>query len=52
MHRISEQAFKNAIADVLFASGYHCHFSQDFDRENAIFLDVALKFIQTAQAKA
>ncbi|MCA6510688.1 MAG: type I restriction endonuclease subunit R [Pseudanabaena sp. M051S1SP2A07QC] len=51
MNRTSEQAFENAIADVLLASGYQRHQSKDFDRENAIFRDVALKFIQTTQTK-
>lgn len=47
----SEQAFENAIADVLLASGYQRHQSKEFDRENAVFRDVALKFIQTTQTK-
>jgi hypothetical protein len=43
MNRTSEQAFENAIADVLSASGYQRHQSKEFDRENAIFQDIALK---------
>jgi type I restriction enzyme, R subunit len=51
MNRTSEQAFENAIADVLLASGYHRHFSQEFDRENAIFPNEVLAFIQFTQPK-
>jgi type I restriction enzyme, R subunit len=51
MNRTSEQAFENAIADVLLASGYQRHESKGFDREDAIFREVALKFIQTTQTK-
>lgn len=51
MSRTSEQAFENVIADVLLASRYQRHQSKDFDRENAIFRDVALKFIQKTQTK-
>ena len=34
MNRTSEQAFENAIADVLLASGYQRHQSKDFDSKN------------------
>jgi type I restriction enzyme, R subunit len=51
MNRTSERAFENAIEDVLLASGFQRHTSKEFDRENAIFPAVALKFIQTTQPK-
>ncbi len=51
MNRTSERAFENAIEDVLLASGFQRHLSKEFDRENAIFPTVALKFIQTTQPK-
>ncbi len=51
MNRTSKQAFENAIADVLLTSGYHRHFSQEFDRENAIFPNEVLAFIQFTQPK-
>ena len=51
MNKTSEKAFEDAIANVLLASEYQRHQSKDFDRENAIFRDVALKFIQTTQTK-
>jgi type I restriction enzyme, R subunit len=51
MKRTSEQAFENAIEDVLLASGFQPHKSQDFDREKAIFPQVAIDFIQTTQPK-
>jgi type I restriction enzyme, R subunit len=51
MKRTSETAFENAIEDVLLSSGFQRHISKEFDRENAIFCNVALKFIQTTQPK-
>lgn len=51
MNRTSEQAFENTIADVLLASGYQCHFSQEFDRENVISPNEAIAFIQITQPK-
>jgi type I restriction enzyme R subunit len=51
MSRTSEQAFENAIANVLLASGYQRHFSQEFDRENAISPNEVLAFIQFTQPK-
>jgi type I restriction enzyme, R subunit len=51
MKRTSEQAFESAIEDVLLASGFQPHKSKDFDRENAIFRQVAIDFIQTTQPK-
>jgi type I restriction enzyme, R subunit len=51
MKRTSEAAFENAIEDVLLTSGFQRHTSKEFDRENAIFPAVALKFIQTTQPK-
>ena len=49
MNRTSEQAFENAIADVLLASGFQRHYSKDFDRENAIFPKESIAFIQATQ---
>jgi type I restriction enzyme, R subunit len=51
MNRTSERAFENAIEDVLLSSGFQRHTSKEFDRENAIFPAVALKFIQTTQSR-
>jgi type I restriction enzyme, R subunit len=51
MKRTSETVFENAIEDVLLSSGFQRHTSKEFDRENAIFPAVALKFIQTTQPK-
>mgnify|MGYP003445767094 CR=1 FL=1 len=51
MNRTSETAFENAIEDVLLSSGFQQHTSKEFDRENAIFPTIALKFIQTTQPK-
>jgi type I restriction enzyme, R subunit len=51
MNRTSERAFENAIEDVLLSSGFQRHTSKEFDRENAIFPTVALKFIQATQTK-
>ena len=48
---ISETAFENAIENVLLTSGFTKHLSQEFDREIAIFPNVALNFIQTTQPK-
>jgi type I restriction enzyme, R subunit len=49
MKRTSERAFENALEDVLISSGFGRHTSKEFDRENAIFPNVALEFIQTTQ---
>ncbi|MCG8004233.1 MAG: type I restriction endonuclease [Candidatus Thiodiazotropha lotti] len=49
--RTSEAAFETAIEDVLLAQGYEKHDSKSFDREQAIFPDVALDFIRTTQTK-
>jgi len=49
MNRTSEQAFENAIADVLLASGFQRHDSKDFDRENAVFPKEVIAFIQATQ---
>lgn len=45
----SENAFENAIADVLLASGFQRHYSKDFDRENAIFPKESIAFIKATQ---
>ena len=49
--RTSEAAFETAIEDVLLAQGYEKHHPPSFDREQAIFPEVALDFIRTTQAK-
>lgn len=51
MKRTSEAAFETAIEDVLLAQGYKRHDSKSFDREQAIFPEVALDFIRTTQTK-
>ncbi|MEJ1363747.1 MAG: type I restriction endonuclease [Candidatus Sedimenticola sp. (ex Thyasira tokunagai)] len=51
MKRTSEAAFETAIKDVLLAQGYEKHNSKSFDRERAIFPEVALRFISATQAK-
>ena len=51
MKRTSEAAFETAIEDVLLTQGYEKHDSKSFDREHAIFPEVALDFIRTTQAK-
>lgn len=51
MKRTSEAAFETAIEDVLLAQGYEKHDSKSFDRERAIFPEVALDFIRTTQTK-
>lgn len=51
MNRTSETAFENAIEDVFLSSGFQRHTSNEFDRENAIFPSIALKFIQNTQPK-
>ncbi len=52
MKRTSEAAFETAIENVLLAQGYEKHDSKSFDREQAIFPEVALDFIRTTQPKA
>ncbi len=47
----SEAAFETVIEDVLLAQGYEKHDSKSFDREQAIFPEVALDFIRTTQAR-
>ena len=49
--RTTETAFETAIEDVLLAQGYEGHDSKSFDREQAIFPDVALDFIRATQTK-
>jgi type I restriction enzyme R subunit len=49
--RTSEAAFETAIEAVLLAYGYVRHTSSEFDRERAIFPDVALAFIRSTQPK-
>lgn len=51
MKRTSEAAFETAIEDVLLAQGYESHDSNSFDREQALFPEVALDFIRTTQTK-
>jgi len=51
MKMTSEAAFETAIEDVLLAQGYEKHKSRDFDRERAIFPEVALNFMRTTQEK-
>ncbi len=51
MKRTSEAAFETAIEDVLLAQGYEKHDSKSFDRDRAIFPEVALDFIRTTQTK-
>lgn len=51
MKRTSEAAFETAIENVLLAQGYEKHDSRSFDRERAIFPEVALDFIRSTQAK-
>lgn len=51
MKRTSEAAFETAIELVLMADGYEKLLSRDFDRERAIFTDVALSFIRNTQTK-
>lgn len=45
----SETVFETAIESVLLASGFEHHQSPEFDREQALFPAVALRFIQTTQ---
>lgn len=49
MKRTSETAFETAIEDILLSQGYERHNSKSFDREKAIFPEVALDFIRTTQ---
>lgn len=51
MKRTSETAFEDAIENVLLASGFERHESSDFDREQAVFRNVALQFIKITQKK-
>ncbi len=51
MKSTSEAAFETAIEAVLLADGYHKHTTKDFDRERAIFPEVALEFIRNTQTK-
>ncbi len=51
MKQTSEAAFETAIEVVLLADGFQTLASEDFDRERAIFVDVALDFIRFTQAK-
>lgn len=50
MKSTSEAAFETAIEAVLLKDGYHKHTSKEFDRERAIFPEVALEFIRSTQA--
>ncbi len=49
MKQTTEKAFEGAIEEVLLANGYEQHSSSDFDRELAIFPEVALDFIRETQ---
>ncbi len=49
MKQTSEAAFEAAIEMVLLADGYHQLSSGGFDRERAIFPEVALDFIRDTQ---
>ncbi len=51
MKQTSEAAFETAIEAVLLADGYQKLGSSEFDRERAIFPEVALDFIRATQAK-
>lgn len=51
MKQTSEAAFETAIEVVLLADGYQKLSSNGFDRERAIFPEVALGFIRTTQEK-
>ena len=51
MKQTSEAAFETAIEAVLLADGYQSLASCAFDRERAIFSDVALDFIRATQIK-
>ena len=52
MKRTSEAAFEEAIEATLLESGeYRTIPSKAFDRESAIFPDIALDFIRTTQPK-
>jgi len=51
MKLTSEAAFETAIETVLLADGYQKLLSSDFDRERAIFPEIALSFIRQTQAK-
>jgi len=51
MRQTSEAAFETALEDALLAQGYEKHDAKAFDRERAIFPEVALDFIRTTQTK-
>ncbi|WP_089724704.1 type I restriction endonuclease subunit R [Candidatus Thiosymbion oneisti] len=51
MKQTSEAAFETTIEDVLLAQGYEQQDAKSFDRERAIFPEVALDFIRATQAK-
>ena len=51
MKQTSEAAFETAIEAVLLADGYQALLSSEFDRERAIFPEVALAFIRDTQQK-
>jgi type I restriction enzyme, R subunit len=51
MKRTSEAAFEAAIEAVLLDDGYVRHTSPEFDRERAVFAEVALAFIRDTQPK-
>jgi type I restriction enzyme R subunit len=51
MKRTGEAAFETAIESVLLADGYRKHLSEQFDRQRAIFPEVALDFIRNTQNK-
>jgi len=51
MKQTSEAAFETAIEAVLLADGYQTLVSDYFDRERAMFSDVALDFIRSTQIK-
>ena len=51
MKKNTETAFAKLIEDVLLHSGFTRHNSPQFDREAAMFSDIALHFIETTQPK-
>jgi len=51
MKQTSEAAFETAIEAVLLADGYQALPSSEFDRERAIFPEVALAFVRDTQQK-
>ena len=52
MNTRTEHAFETVLADTLLANGYEAVPAADFDREQAIFPDVALDFIRRTQPEA